>query len=48
MVKYSTESDGISSDIILDLLMDNKHKVWVAGSVSGLYIIDQNADMVYP
>jgi signal transduction histidine kinase/CheY-like chemotaxis protein/streptogramin lyase len=48
MVKYPTEDDGITKDLVLDILFDNKQRAWVATLNSGLFIIDQDARMVYP
>ena len=48
LFKYPTENEGITSDYILDLFPDNKQRVWVVTYGAGIYIIDQNAEMVYP
>jgi signal transduction histidine kinase/CheY-like chemotaxis protein/ligand-binding sensor domain-containing protein len=48
MMKYFAENEGTPHDYNLDLLLDNKQRIWVGTSSSGLYIIDQDAQMVYP
>ena len=48
MVKYPTDNEGITNDYILDLMLDNQQRVWVGTRTTGLYVIDQGAQMVYP
>jgi len=48
MVKYPTEDEGLTKDLVLDILFDENQRAWVATLNSGLYMIDQNAQMVYP
>ncbi len=48
MMKYFAENEGIPHDYNLDLLFDNKQRVWVGTAQTGLYIIDQGGQMVYP
>jgi signal transduction histidine kinase/DNA-binding response OmpR family regulator/ligand-binding sensor domain-containing protein len=47
MVQFVTDYEGITKDLILDIMFD-KGKTWVATLNTGLYQIDQDAQMVYP
>jgi signal transduction histidine kinase/CheY-like chemotaxis protein/ligand-binding sensor domain-containing protein len=48
MTRYITEEEGIPKDFVLDVLLDNKQRVWAATYQTGVCVIDQDAQMVYP
>jgi len=46
--RYFPGEEGINDDFVLDILLDDKQRVWAATFQTGLMIIDEHADVVFP
>jgi len=48
LFKFFYDKDGIPEDFVLDLLMDDMHRVWLATYSAGVSVIGDNGEMMRP
>jgi signal transduction histidine kinase/CheY-like chemotaxis protein/streptogramin lyase len=48
LVRYFGDSEGIPKEVYLDVLIDQKKRLWIGTLSVGILVVDQEAKMVFP